>query len=495
MKRITSIIIAGLILFSMPVIAGAEKNPVQEEIFYRILVDRYNNGNYEQSKPTDVEDPKAYHGGDLKGITDKLDLFEEMGYTTLVLSPIMANAPNGYHGYWIEDFYEIEEQIGDMKSFNQLIDEAHKRDIKVVVELVANYIAASHPIAKDPTKEEWLEREEIIDAPWGDKAVKLNQENKTVQKYLFDVATYWVKETDIDGYLLHAADQSNPEFMEQLTGKIKKQDPNFYLLADVLEPDSDITFLLQNNNLDAVDNHDAQQAMKEVFSQLGKSPEAIYEDTMADREKNMLFLDDETMERFTQAVVENGRNSLTAWRMALTYLYSMPGVPIMFQGSELPMAGTTIEEVQRLVEFNSGNKDLAEFYKRISSLRNQFPSLRQGDYELVGSDGAMSVFKRIYDGQTMFIAINNDEKTRSISITDLAPGKQLRGYLGDHTVRENDNGEYKIGLDRETVEVFSVTEDIGLNWLFIGFVATVFLLFIISVIVISMKQKKNNSST
>src|SRR5699024_10318314 len=126
-----------------------EASNVQEEVYYHILVDRFNNGDASLDDQVDLEDPYAYHGGDFAGIIDKLDAIIQSGFTAIVLSPVMANAPDGYHGYWVEDFWSVEEQFGTMDDFNKLVAEAHDRDIKVILEFVTNYAAGSHPIASN----------------------------------------------------------------------------------------------------------------------------------------------------------------------------------------------------------------------------------------------------------------------------------------------------------------------------------------------------------
>src|SRR5690625_4210206 len=100
-----------------------EMTPIKEEIFYHILVDRFNNGNQSLNEEVDIDDELAYHGGDLKGITKKLDSLSELGFTTIVLSPVMKNAKKGYHGYWIEDFFDVEPQFGTLDDLNELIKE------------------------------------------------------------------------------------------------------------------------------------------------------------------------------------------------------------------------------------------------------------------------------------------------------------------------------------------------------------------------------------
>src|SRR5699024_1669644 len=123
---------------------------------------------------------------DIQGIIEKLNEYEELGYTAISLSPIMANAPDGYHGYWIENFYEIDEQFGDMDDLHTLIEEAHERDIKVILELVTNYVASSHPIVDDPEKADWLNGEMNVTADWSGNVEVLNQSNQEVQDFLID---------------------------------------------------------------------------------------------------------------------------------------------------------------------------------------------------------------------------------------------------------------------------------------------------------------------
>ncbi|PAV29231.1 alpha-amlyase [Virgibacillus profundi] len=472
---------------------SAQESQIQDEIIYNIVVDRYNNGDFNRNEQVNIEDPNAYHGGDIQGIITKLDTFQELGVTTLSLSPIMENAPAGYHGYWIEDFYSIEEQFGTMEDLHTLIDEAHKRDIKIVLELVSNYISSSHSIVSDPEKADWLLGDANLSTDWADNVAVLNQDNPEVQTFLTEVAEFWMNETDIDGFKLQAVDQSSIDFLETFTAHIKSINPEFYIIGDILNTDEDLKEIKEISGIDMVDNPILQQSMTNTFSELGNPVSDLYEAwEESGSEKDLLYIDNKYTDRFTQVFAENGRNSVTAWSLALTYMYTTPGVPSLFQGSELPMYGDA-SETQKLVQFNSGDAELTEFHNRISSLRSQFPALVHGDFELVDSSGAMSVFKRTYEDETMFIAINNDEESQAVSVTGIDSGMQLRGYLGDNIVRENDNGEFRISIPRETAEVFSIEPDQGFNWGLIGFVIGVFLLFVVGVIYLTRKQKKREA--
>lgn len=166
---------------------------------------------------------------------------------------------------------------------------------------------------------------------------------------------------------------------------------------------------------------------------------------------------------------------------------------MIFQGSEIPMYGEDAVAAQNLVQFNSGDSDLQEFFHKISSLRSQFRALQYGDFELVDTSNAMSVFRRSYEGDTLYIAINNSSTSQDITVSGIEPGMQLRGYLEDNLVRADDNGDYRIGLPRESVEVFHLQPDKGLNWGFISFIFGTLLLFIVGVIYLSRKQKKREA--
>lgn len=487
-----------VIFFSVGIInpvSAAEKETIHSQIIYNVLVDRFNNGDPSLSKQVDLDNPLGYHGGDLQGITDKLGSLKELGYTTLVLSPIMENAPDGYHGYWVEDFYKVDEQYGSMDDLKKLVEEAHQRDMKIVLEFVTNYVSLTHPITQDPSKSDWLKETNNVESyQWLDKVAVLDQSNPKVQTFLTEVAEFWIKEANIDGYKFHAADQANGSFLKQLTAQINKQKPNFFMLADILNAREYTSDIKENTEIDAVENNTLFGPMRNVFANAGTPVSAIYDSWVENgKQEGLNYLDNKYTERFTQKLLKNGQNPFTTWKLALTFLYTAPGTPTIYQGSEIPMSGGPFPDSQKMVQFNSGDEELKKFINRIAALRSQFPALQKGDYELLGSSGSMSLFKRSYEGESVYVAINNDEQSQSISIDEIESGMQLKGLLGDNLVRENEKGEFKVGLARETSEVYIVEKDNGLNWTFIGMIVGIFVIFFVSVMILSRKQKKREA--
>lgn len=497
MKRLFFVcfIIPLLFVSTIPSTTMAEEDrTVQQEKIFDILVDRYSNGDTSIDNDTDVDDPYTFHGGDLKGITDKLDDIEELGFSAISLSPIMQNSPGGYHGYWVEDFYKVDKHFGTMEDFKHLIDEAHKRDIKVILEMVTNYVGETNDIVTD--NPDWLDGQATDEnIPWMEDVNVLDQSNASVAEYLTDVSDYWMDETDIDGFKLHAADEADEGFIQDLTTHIKEKDADFLLMADILNPDNSIDFLLDEESIDLVEDTDLYKAMTETFKKPDQSVEELYkvwEENATD--KSLLYVDNKYTKRFTQQFVENGRSPLTVWKMALTFMYTAPGAPYVYQGSNIPMYGEGFPENQDLVQFTMEDDDLAEFYHRISSLHDEFPAITEGDYQLVDSDGAMSVFKRETDDDIVYIAINNDSEGKGVKVDGLNPGDQLRGVLEDDIIRESDDGTFRISLPRESADVFIVEPDTGLNWPFIILIGGVFLLFPILVLSVSIKQKRKKQA-
>lgn len=497
MKRLIVILSAIVLLIpTFPINTKAEDMPkLNEEIIYDILVDRYNNGRQAPSDQVDVDDPYTYNGGDIKGIIDMLDTIEELGFTTISLSPIMENAPKGYHGYWIEDPYAVEEEFGSMEDLKELVEKAHDKKIKVMLEFVPNYIAKSSPIIEESDKQDWFEEVSVdhIDATeWLENVVQYDQTNPEVQKYLIDTAKYWASEVEIDGFKIHAADESEPEFIEKLITELKEEDPYLYFIATSLQEDSNMEHLLEIEELDAVANVETFKQMNETFAQENQPVKELLEirDTEEASERDLLYVDNMNTARFSNNFGDNGRNAVTSWRLALSYMYLTPGVPIVYQGSEVPMYGPGYPENRYLVDFASSDPDVEEVFDTMAAARDEFPALVDGDFEEYASDEGMSLFKRTLDDETVYFAINNDSESRVVKIPGLGEDLQLYGILHDDTVRQDEDGELLIGMERESVEIFVIQPNTGFNWGFIIFVGGVLFAFIAVVVLLTVKQRK-----
>lgn len=484
-----------LVVSSIPMNIFAQDNEertIHDEIVYNVLVDRFNNGRQAQSDQVDIDDPLTYTGGDIQGIIDRLSQIKEAGFTAISISPIMENAAKGYHGYWVEDFYKIEEEFGDLDDLKTLVKEAHEQDINIILELDLNYVAKTNPLVDEHP--EWFTENEIDPIPateWLHDVVVFDQTNQEAQAYLMDVASYWMTELDIDGYTLHAADQSNIGFIEKVTANLKEKDPTFYILATTLQGEKDVADLIEIDSIDGVTNATMFEAMNDVLTKSDQPISEIYNVwETTNQEKNILYVDNMNTPRFSNNFADNGRTAATTWNIALAYLYFTPGIPFVYQGSEIPMYGPGFPESQYMIDFASADKDLEKAFEKMASIYKEFPAVRKGDFELIGSDKGFSLFKRTYKDETVYIGINNDSESRVVEMDGLGEDLQLKGLLHDDTVREHEDGKLYIGLERESSEVFVVRPNTGLNWGFIGFVLGILFLFVAAVIILKRKQAK-----
>ena len=495
MKRLFILFIVPLLVFTMiPFqVKADDKRTIQDEIIYDLLVDRYNNGRQASSDQVDIHDPYTYNGGDIDGITKMIEEIEEGGFTMISLSPVMENAVGGYHGYWVEDFYEVEDEFGSMEDIHTLVEKAHDLSMKIMLEIPLNYVAKSSPLVEEHP--DWFKEVEVTPAyeatEWLEEVVAFDQSNEEVQAYLQDVALFWMEEAKIDGFQFAHADETDGDLLETIAFELKKKDPNFYLIATTLQNDGDVTHLLENEHLDAVANQEFYTAANEVFTKPDEPVSKVFEETsLTDDIRDLLYVDNLNTPRFSNNFGDNGRNRVTTWQIALAYLYLTPGVPIVYQGSEVPMYGPGYPENQYFVDYSSADPDVKDVFSQMAAMREQYKQFTHGDIEHVTSEQGMSLFKRTYDDRSIYVAINNDSESHTVTIDEVDEEFQLRGLIHDDTIRANDEGEFLIGMERESAEVFIIEGRKGFNWAFIGFVAGVFIVFVGAIIMLSIKQKK-----
>ena len=495
-RRVLSLILVPFLLFyALPVGAvEKEERKWQDETIYFLMVDRFNDGDASNNKNVNTEDPKAYQGGDFQGVIDKLDYIKDMGFTAIWLTPIFENQPMGYHGYWITDFYKTEEHFGSMNTFKKLVEEAHKRDMKVVLDFVVNHVGPEHPWVSDPDKEDWFHEkqpmnfnnEESLQNAWLYDLPDLNTENPEVKKYLFDAAKWWIEETDIDGYRLDTVRHVPQEFWREFSDEVKSVKDDFYLLGEVFDRDPQKIAEYNEVGIDGFVNVPQAEEMRSVFQKPDTSMERLfnfwkYNETYYDNPYLMgTFIDNHDMERFTRMLVQEKVFPGTRWKLALTYMYTTPGIPIVYYGSEIAMDGGNDPDNRRFMNFRA-DEELIDYISRLGELRQEYPALTRGDIEPLFDKDGMGIFKRTYKDQTVVIAINNTSETQTIQLTkdDLADNKELKGLIGDDLVRSDKEGNYHLVLDREEAEVYLLKNKSGLNYPYLFTLGGMYFLFLL----------------
>lgn len=506
-KRVwTVILIPFLLFYALPVGAvEKEERKWQDESIYYLMVDRFSNGDFNNDRHVDVKDDNAYHGGDFQGIIGKLDYLKNMGFTAIMLSLIFDNEETAYHGFWIMDHYKTEKQFGTIEEFKTLVKEAHKRDMKVILDFDVNHVSPNHPWLNDEEKKNWFHEinegnhsKQELENGLVDGLPNLKQENPEVKDYLIDVAKWWITETNIDGYHLNAVNNVPKSFTTELVKEVKGINDQFYLLGDVSSNDPSVIAQYEETGIDGFINYPLLESLRPAFEQVDNSSDKLFtvEEKMNSIYRNPYLmgnlLDNQHIVRFTHDAITRNQHPGPRWKLALTYLYTTPGIPIVYYGSEIALDGGEGLDNHRQMDFRT-DKELIDYITKLGDLRKTLPSLTRGTFEKLSEENGMAVYKRTYQDETTVIAVNNTSKSQSVVISteQLADDMELRGLLAGDLVR-SDKGEYTLFLDREEAEVYVLAPKTGLNTPFLVAMAIVYVLFITFIILLWRRAKKNN---
>ncbi len=438
---------------------------VRDETIYYILVDRFVNGDSSNDGELNIEDSKAFHGGDLDGVMEKIPDLKKLGITTINLSPIMST--NAYHGFSTLDHQTIHKSFGSIVRLKQLVEQAHKEEMKVILDFVADNVAPNHPLASDQDS-----------TLFGEQVATIDTRNEQVQQYLLEAASYWLKEANIDGFHLYLDGEADETFIQAFEHQVKEEKENAIVLVDGAE----------EGNL--VVNHEFQNEAVALLKQAGTSLKPLFDEEDFLQSDQILSMETVFSNRFAFESMQEEYHPVTRWKLAATLLYALPGSAFFYQGLEVPMDNGVAEPDHRMAELNKEDEEITQHLEKLATIHRESKALSEGDMEFVEQVGEMTVFKRTYQDETLYVAINNDTQTQTATIENLGSNKQLKGLLEDNLIREQEDGSYKITLNRETSNIFVLEENTGLNWFFIAMMIVIFGGFVAFVIALNRRAKK-----
>lgn len=463
MKRFSYIVFA-LILFCMiPKTSFAEtKNDMKQDMIYRILIDRFNDGNTKNDIGVDPLDINKPHGGDIEGIIQKLDYIKGFGYNTISLTPIFENDKESYDGFSVINDKKIDPRFGTLKDFKKLVKEAHKRKIKVILDFVSNNSSLN---------------------------------NSNAKQNFIDLGIWWMDQTNVDGYLITDPNSLPISSWESFTKELKKHNPEFVLWANLNQASDSELLKYKNSSFDAVTNNPLSVDIINTFSELNHSLKNVINhqtEQLSNIGSSPLlinYVDNEMTERFVAVADKKGEYPPSRLKMALAYLFTAPGLPLNFYGTEIALNGGAIPENRKSMDFRTDQK-FSEYIEKLTELRRTLPSLSKGDFNLLYDKEGMTLFKRTFGKETTIIAINNSSKDQKVHLNfDVVKNdNELRGLLVDDLVRPNNKG-FDIVLKRELSNVYVVAPKTGLR---IGVIVTIPAIFIGFIIFLWIVKRRQN---
>lgn len=417
----------------------------RDGVIYSIMIDRFCDGDPSNNKDCNPKDPGKRHGGDLRGVIQKLDYLQDLGVNVIQLTPVVKNPPEAYHGYWAEDFYKVDDHFGTLETFKELVSEAHKRGIKVVLDLVVNHTGPTHPFAKDPKYYNWFHHAGGIKLPtewwlthgelWG--LPDFAQENPQVEKYLLDLGKWWVTETGVDGFRLDATRHVPHSFWKTFSQEMKKVGgDHFLLMGEVFRGSPWYLSEFQKDGIDTLLDFPLSHSVRRALGRGGDMDgigAAFYGETgYLDPTVVVTMLDNHDLTRFmTEAGGDKDR-----LKMALAFLFAKMGIPNLYYGTESAMEGGRDPDNRRDMEWQKPG-ELVGFIKKLSQIRKQWEPLRRGDERLLTVTSHTLAFSRTLKNQEMVIALNNSEKPQKVTIPLEPSSKSLQPLLKEGTVMED----------------------------------------------------------
>ena len=375
---------------------------LRQACFYQIFIDRFNRGNYKKNdsyinlKWGELPNPKSFAGGDLKGITEKLDYLSELGINALYLTPIFQAISN--HKYDIEDYYTIDEMFGDESDFAELMREAHRRKMYVVLDAVFNHVSNRSKQFQDVL----LNGKKSKYYNWfiirGDKIdtkninyecfaaceymPKWNTSNEEVQQYLIDIALYWIKKYDIDGWRLDVSDEVSHSFWRRFRKAVKAVKADCVIIGENWH---DANSYLRGDQYDSIMNYAFTKACLDYFA-FGRFSVKDFAEKLngilmrnTDTVNGMMLnlLDSHDTHRF---ITQTG-GEIKKLECALAILYMFVGAPCIYYGTEIAMPGGYDPDCRRTMDWVKANQK-GTLWKLLKTLID----LKRFRTELSGTD-------------------------------------------------------------------------------------------------------------
>lgn len=368
---------------------------VQHTVWYQIFPERFCNGNPRRNRPDTKSwecrpvTNREFFGGDLEGIISKLDYLKNLGITGIYLTPIFKS-PSA-HKYDTTDYYQIDETFGDRRVFKLLVEQAHRHGIRVMIDMVFNHCGSQFSRWRDvvekgpespyydwfmvnqwpfPKEEKSTRDKRFYSFAFMAGMPKFNTNNPEVVEYLNDVCTYWVNEFDVDGLRFDVGNEVSHTFLRTLRTRLKKLKPDIYLLGEIWH---DASAWLDGTQYDAVMNYPLTESINDFWlnDQMTRQDFAymINRSYTMYREQNNQVLFNLLDSHDTNRLFTRTGESMDAFLQQLTVLFTMPGSPCIFYGTEIAMPGGHDPDCRRCMPWDKIEKGEYELpMKMIRSL-------------------------------------------------------------------------------------------------------------------------------
>lgn len=465
------------------------KGFTSEDVLYLIMPDRFANGNPEndvvdgmREKKIDRADAFARHGGDIQGISNHLDYIADLGVTAIWLNPTQENdmESGSYHGYAITDYYQIDRRFGSNEDFCALVEKAHEKNLKVVMDMIFNHCGSENYLFKDKPSKDWFnyrsnyvqtsfktasvmdihasayEKKIATDGWFTSVMPDFNQRNRHVARYLIQSSIWWIEYAGINGIRQDTHPYADFDFMSQWCKEVLDEYPYFnivgetWLNSNVLvsywQKDSKLAAPL-NSNLPTVMDFPLQALMNQAFDEeTGEWGGGLYklydyqtQDLVYANPMNLLtFLDNHDTSRFAQT--DEMAKNLKRYKQAMVFLLTTRGIPQIYYGTEILMTGDKGKGDGDLrKDFPGGwqgdtrncfvkngrtalENEAFEFTRQLLNWRKGNQVIGKGSLKHYSIQNGVYVYQREFNGKSVVVIMNGTDDSKEL---DLAPYQEI----------------------------------------------------------------------
>lgn len=463
--------------------SSARESYTSKDVFYLIMPDRFANGDEKNDSNKSLiekanrKSEGGRHGGDLRGIINNLDYLKNLGVTTLWLTPVCEDNEKAYtyHGYAQTDLYKIDARYGTNEDYRELSTELKKRDMKLVKDYVTNHWGVSHWLIQDlPTKDwiHWFEdgkngfkrsnyrtnsqmnpyaadvdKKVALDGWFDTTMPDLNQSNPLVLKYLIQNAIWWIEYAQLDGYRVDTYPYNDKDGMAKWCKAITDEYPNFNIVGETWMYDpAQIAFWQKDSKVGEIENYNSNLPSVMDFMLYENLPKALQEEENWDKgmirlynsfASDFLFPNPKNMMVFfenhdTPRINEMFNGNPAYYKLALTIVSTIRGIPQLYYGSEIGMRGDKNKgdadirrdfpggwkgDVQNA--FVSRTPEQNEFFDYTQKLLNWRKSkdvIHNGKTKNFSPERNVYVYFRYNDEEKVMVVINSSDKEQTIEM-------------------------------------------------------------------------------
>ena len=458
------------------------------DVVYLIVPDRFSDGNPSIDSVKGMPDKHnrkesyARHGGDLQGIINHLDYFNQLGVTSLWMTPVLENnQPQwSYHGYAITDFYKIDARFGTNELYKDFVNQAHSKNVKVIKDLIFNHCGGEHWWVNDLPSADWFNQwsqftrtnyriptifdihaseseKRLMNNGWFDHHMPdLNQKNPFVANYLLQNSIWWIEFAGIDGIRMDTHPYPDKDFMARWCTSVMTEYPNFNIVGETWvnypawvaywQKDAKNTDGY-NSNLPVAMDFPLMYAMHKAFSEkdgwdtgLSRLYEILAHDFIYPNPNNLLiFADNHDVGRFQR----DSSQAIGNLKLAMAFLLTTRGIPQIYYGTEVLMAGNDINghgDIRR--DFPGGwasdkhnaftpegrNKKQSEMWdytSKILNWRKTATAVHNGKLTHFIPDNEVYVYFRHNQQQAVMVILNNGYQPKVLDT------ERFNEFLGD----------------------------------------------------------------